>query len=580
MTDMTSIRRNVHAPPSSEKSQDKEDQQPLRGGSEFKTLFNDKSNDESKCNKIIVILSGLAIFVIFLMFKTDSSGLRMFGSLRAGTPIKVASWNMAAINNNPFEYWLNMENNPKYDKLMNAVQIFIQNQGKRENLIKNVFTPSMFNDLVDKMTTIYKDQTAIEAVMKIYSKDFSKRKIISDFLTDGKLGKKRLASMPDRVTNTIPLLDGTFAYRPTVINCYQDKLPTLNSWWTKWQNFFFKEFIDTVKVGKTRPAEMLGRIPRAKYPELTEKEEEISIPLQTLTAAIFDAVLVYMLNKISAENKVDWEVIRSDICDNLNLRKNDRIMNIIEKSYLDRDIFTLQEVAGAFIEKLATDEEVISSKFHIIGPQKRSRSDQNSVILLSKERFPNGIDEDITSQLVFSDPKMIANGDITLVRATDRTGAKYVIGSFHGDTNGLASITLINGVNAAVKTNEYLILGLDANTYEKGIEGKKQGVTEFAKAYDEIGLDSCWGLEPNPQEYTTYNARTYLQPQLNKASSKEEIREKGDVNPKDFIIFKKGTFKTDKVQKDNTGDREYIEGMVFPTLTFPSDHGILSTDLE
>jgi len=32
--------------------------------------------------------------------------------------------------------------------------------------------------------------------------------------------------------------------------------------------------------------------------------------------------------------------------------------------------------------------------------------------------------------------------------------------------------------------------------------------------------------------------------------------------------------------KDNTGSRKFIEGMVFPTLDFPSDHGITSTTLE
>ena len=31
--------------------------------------------------------------------------------------------------------------------------------------------------------------------------------------------------------------------------------------------------------------------------------------------------------------------------------------------------------------------------------------------------------------------------------------------------------------------------------------------------------------------------------------------------------------------KDNTGRRQYIENMVFPTLSFPSDHGITSTVL-
>jgi hypothetical protein len=79
---------------------------------------------------------------------------------------------------------------------------------------------------------------------------------------------------------------------------------------------------------------------------------------------------------------------------------------------------------------------------------------------------------------------------------------------------------------------------------------------------------------------TTYNARTYLQPQLNKACKKTEKREKGDVNPKDFILFQKSSFKVVKTWKDNTGKGTYIEDMAFPTLDFPSDHGILSTIIE
>ena len=31
---------------------------------------------------------------------------------------------------------------------------------------------------------------------------------------------------------------------------------------------------------------------------------------------------------------------------------------------------------------------------------------------------------------------------------------------------------------------------------------------------------------------------------------------------------------------DNTGERSYVEGMVFPTLAFPSDHGVLATTLK
>ena len=95
-----------------------------------------------------------------------------------------------------------------------------------------------------------------------------------------------------------------------------------------------------------------------------------------------------------------------------------------------------------------------------------------------------------------------------------------------------------------------------------------------------LGLTSCWGDVPNPKNYTTYNARTYLQPQLNKACKSTEKRKKGDVNPKDFILFPKSDFKVVQTWKDNTGEKKYIEDMAFPTLEFPSDHGILATVIE
>ena len=54
-----------------------------------------------------------------------------------------------------------------------------------------------------------------------WATEYKDRRIISEFIKDGLIGKKRLASMPDRYTNTINLADGGTAMRPTVINCYQ-----------------------------------------------------------------------------------------------------------------------------------------------------------------------------------------------------------------------------------------------------------------------------------------------------------------------------------------------------------------------
>lgn len=140
-------------------------------------------------------------------------------------------------------------------------------------------------------------------------------------------------------------------------------------------------------------------------------------------------------------------------------------------------------------------------------------------------------------------------------------------------------VRAVQGFAMAQQPDCKLLFGLDANTYAKP-EKDQQGVTDFATFYTELKLNSCYGQHPNPQNFTTFHARTHLQPQLNKAISLDEKDTKGDKNPKDFILFFDADFKVVSTTKDNTGRRVYVENMVFPTLFFPSDHGITSTVLQ
>lgn len=49
------------------------------------------------------------------------------------------------------------------------------------------------------------------------------------------LGSKRLASMPDRITNTINVVGSNEPVcRPTVINMYDGDLGSLEKWWKAW----------------------------------------------------------------------------------------------------------------------------------------------------------------------------------------------------------------------------------------------------------------------------------------------------------------------------------------------------------
>jgi|TARA_B110000977_G_scaffold131783_1_gene167856 hypothetical protein len=100
----------------------------------------------------------------------------------------------------------------------------------------------------------------------------------------------------------------------------------------------------------------------------------------------------------------------------------------------------------------------------------------------------------------------------------------------------------------------------------------------------------------DPNVHTTYNARTYLQPQLNKAvrMSERACSPFTDKNPKDHILFQisshlndldgcevqRAGFSTEIVSRDNTGTGTFAPHAPFPTLKFPSDHAIVSAELQ
>jgi hypothetical protein len=404
------------------------------------------------------------------------------------------------------------------------------------------------------------------------------------------LGSKRLASMPDRITNTLNVEGGEGqVYRPTVINMYAGDLSTLDKWWGAWEKFMFDDKL-RIKgkkgVEEKIPYEMLQPIKKAKYPDITSEEENDSLPLQTMCGAIFDAILVHMMNSVSPPSV--WQELKKTMVENLNKKKVPHTMSILEDEYINSDIITLQEVSGAFIDQARASK--LGRAFHIVAPANLdSVRDQNSVICLNKDTFPKGSSKEITPLVEKSFPEgvdvPVAKGDILAITATSKYDIPFVIASFHGDTNGLATKPVLDALVKAMGSDSKLVshslvFGMDANTYENAKPGKQQDVLDFGVDYVSHGLTSCWGDVPDPKNYTTYNARTFLQPQLNKACKSTQKRELGDVNPKDFILFPKKDFSVVQTWKDNTGKKKYIEDMAFPTLEFPSDHGILATIIE
>ena len=493
--------------------------------------------------------------------------------VRTNESLTLLTWNVAAINNNPFEYWLTYDEDPNYNKLMSAVEEFIESPGDKDVAISQVFTQDMFDELKALMKTqSWNNLDTVEVHWHRYYKD---RKIISEFMKDKMIGSKRLTSMPDRVTNTINTLQGP-VYRPTVINMYEGKLDSVDAWFTEWKKFMFEHQVALGGAEPKKVCQLLPKIQKAKYPAITEEEEEISVPLQTVLLAVFDAVLVHMLNTVAPDT---WMVIKSKLCEKLSKKKMDRTLAILQDTYKTADIMFLQEVSAGFIETASKSN--LSKVYHVVSPLDLDQSrDQNSIVLLNRSLFPDPNITEVTATVLekLKGQKVpIAAGDLLVLTCQDRQSQSYFMASFHGDTNGLATVPILSAVDATAneKPDHVFLFGLDANTYEKG-NSTLLGVGPFASEFVKRGLTSCFGDNPDPSNYTTFNARTYLQPQLNKACKSSDKRVGADINPKDFILLRKNQYTVTKVWKDNTGQQEYKEGMVFPTPDFPSDHGIVA----
>ena len=100
-----------------------------------------------------------------------------------------------------------------------------------------------------------------------------------------------------------------------------------------------------------------------RYPAVTEEEERISIPLQTMCGAIFDAILFHIVETVSGTK---WQSLRTEMCEALNLKKTDHTLGVLERTYGDSDVIFLQEVAKEFIAKAQSDS--LLSDYAIIAP--------------------------------------------------------------------------------------------------------------------------------------------------------------------------------------------------------------------
>ena len=317
-----------------------------------------------------------------------------------------------------------------YDDVMRRVEDIISDPS-RDTPVSTIFSDAMFEELCIELDNLMDAKESVE-FRKYWTQDFSKRLAIQQFLKDSTLGEKRLTSMPDRITNTISLMDGRKFCRPSVINAYYaTPLGSVQVWWTEWKAFFFHSPVQCYsEAGEEPPAEpmlicnLIGKIQRSKYPAITLEEQAISVPLQLLCLAILDAIFLHVVTSVAP---LEWENVRKQLCDSMIVGKELRVCNIISTTYHDTDVFFVQvcantaslwqrqhaflslltvhvgiaQEAAAVLSSTVRGHAKLSEQFALLQPRNLDgKRDQNSFIFVARRRFDLSTWQDVTNQVL------------------------------------------------------------------------------------------------------------------------------------------------------------------------------------
>jgi hypothetical protein len=378
-------------------------------------------------------------------------------------------------------------------------------------------------------------------------------------------------------------VDKTMLCRPTIINAYTEELPSVEVWFKKWMHFMFEteaEVFGQKGAAKQRICSMLKQIKRSKYPDITEAEEIISVALQTVALAIFDAVMVHMLNTLARSY---WYQIKMGLFKSIYENKPQRILEILTSTYACCDVICLQEAAASLIEQAT--ESTLNDTFFIVTPdQVDGVRNQNSLVFLNRATFTEckEVTAEVLERYNAHESLRLDDGDMFALSAKGTDGVSYFIASFHGDTNGIASTPAVSALMQClhdVLPDHVPLFGVDSNTHADS-KPKTKDVKEFFVDIDALGLQSCFKDAEVDEMYTTFSARTFLQPQFQKATRSADIEHLADHNPKDHIVFRPTDFVLEALTRDNTGEGTFIPKSVFPTIRFPSDHAALLCTLK
>ena len=444
--------------------------------------------------------------------------------------LSVVTWNIAAPNSNPFEFWAT-HGDSNYNLLMATVHKCLEHPEEQDVQVSDVFTESMFQEF--RKEIISNGLSNLDSLDQAWTSDLKSRKIISEFLKDTSFGEKRLISMPDRISSSIKTSTGKELFRPSPITASLEPIDNVAMWWSLWKKYMFATA--PVVRGKLKESvfALLEPIPRTKYPALSDEEEAISIPLQALCMAIFDAIFTHLLQVVASST---WQPLKRSLCKQLYENKAASCVAVLTTHYANADIIFIQEADEAFAARAG-----VCLSHEVLRPAGADgRRAQMSLVLARRGFFADGSARDVSEEAVRRvDPHCVERGDLCAVEvAASDGGAKYLLASFHGDSAGRSTapaLAALDALHADVFPGHILVVGLDANT---SAAAGRLGHDDMSALLAGRGLASCWSGRNLAELWTTFSARTSLQPQLHKAVGPGRVLDPCHRQLKDWILFR------------------------------------------
>jgi hypothetical protein len=383
---------------------------------------------------------------------------------RAHERLRLVSWNMGSLDNSPFGHWRGQGKNVL--ALMTAAHAVLLDPA-RDVRVGEIFTDSMWVELREEMRTL--GWAGINETDALWRTELSHRPAYQGFVMGRSVAEKKLVAMADRYTNTLHTTDLREHSRPSAVSCYSGNLSSVPQWWAAWRGFMFHNRLEVPRDGDESPragiaklvsrnsqtspgeaahgaAEAATRPPpppaaaaerhvsvaqppaarlyvmrSARYPKISAFEEAISVALQALSLALFDAALVHLLNSVRA----DWQQVQRQVCRAVLATRQDAGLRILNGSYASADAIFLQETAPAFPARLASSASTLArTHLALVPPPVPGRAEvQTAALLLRRRAFVVETVRDHTSTVLAALPSgLLDPGDLLVAEANGIDG--------------------------------------------------------------------------------------------------------------------------------------------------------------